>query len=61
VCANLLPQNTFQRIDVRNASDGTPVTEVPLAVGCTSGTNEEPQPAGVWAYTPRGAGVSIPR
>jgi outer membrane protein assembly factor BamB len=74
VCANLLPQNPFQRIDVRNAATGLPVAEIPLAVGCTSGvvevgntlfigtgTNEEPQPAGVWAYTPEGGAVTIPR
>jgi polyvinyl alcohol dehydrogenase (cytochrome) len=70
VCANLLPQNPYQRIDIRDASTGTPVTSVPLPVGCTSGivesgnalffgtgTNEQPLPAGVWAYTPDGGPV----
>jgi outer membrane protein assembly factor BamB len=67
VCANLLPQNPYQRVDVRDAT-------IPLPVGCTygvveagnalflgTGTNEQPQPAGVWAYTPASSEVSIPR
>jgi hypothetical protein len=72
VCAPALPQNPFQRIDIRNAATGAPVWEIPLPVGCLSGvveagnalflgtgTSEEPQPAGVWAYTPSGGPVSL--
>jgi polyvinyl alcohol dehydrogenase (cytochrome) len=74
VCANLLPQNPYQRVDVRDARDGTPLAGIPLPVGCTSGiveagnaiffgtgTNEQPQPAGVWAYTPTGEDVGLSR
>lgn len=74
VCANLLPQNAVQRIDIRNASNGVVVSAIPLPVGCLSGvvevgntiffgtgTSEQPQPAGVWAYTPGGGPVQIPK
>lgn len=72
VCAPALPQNPFQRIDIRDAETGVPVWEIPLPVGCLSGvvesgnalffgtgTSEQPQPAGVWAYTPGAEPVSF--
>jgi polyvinyl alcohol dehydrogenase (cytochrome) len=72
VCANLTPQNPSQRIDVRDSRTGVPVAELPLPVGCTSGvvpagntlfigtgTSEQPQPAGVWAYTPSAGPVEL--
>jgi polyvinyl alcohol dehydrogenase (cytochrome) len=74
VCADLGPQNVFQRIDIRDAATGIPDALIPLPVACQSGivpvgntiffgtgTSEEPQPAGVWAYTPLGEPVTIPR
>jgi polyvinyl alcohol dehydrogenase (cytochrome) len=72
VCAPALPQNPFQRIDVRDAATGSPIWEIALPVGCLSGvveagnalffgtgTSEQAQPAGVWAYTPGAEAVSL--
>ena len=74
VCADIGPQNPLQRVDIRDVLTGQLVWLLPLPVGCQSGvievgntiffgtgTGEEPQPAGIWAYTPRAEAVSIPR